>query len=186
MAAFLRWAAEEESLAKAKVPLAAALSPGRFVPWITRRRDRLQPLGAAAPPCAIQAAREAELRAAREARLREEKFARAARFAHQPAPSWPRFGPKAAATPAPGAPVATPAPRPAGERAQYDRAFSFLPAELRAEGLSLLGIPHTERTDLQRQRFTRLQQLAMQAEARRELTSSEATEGAARGAESEQ
>lgn len=43
MATFLRWAAEEESLAKAAVPLAAAVSPGRFVPWVTRRRAKLQP-----------------------------------------------------------------------------------------------------------------------------------------------
>lgn len=43
MATFLRWAAEEESLAKAAVPLAAAVSPGRFVPWMTRRRAKSQP-----------------------------------------------------------------------------------------------------------------------------------------------
>jgi hypothetical protein len=182
MAAFLRWAAEDAGLAKAAVPLAAALSPGRFVPWITRRRAKFPPpqTPGAAPPGALQAARDAA-----ESRRREAPVARVLRFAGQPEHPWPGLGAKAPATPAPGALVGTPAPRAAAERAVYEQALTFLPADLRAEGLALLDIPRTERTDLQRQRFTRLQQLALQAEARGEQTSLEATERAARGAESE-
>jgi hypothetical protein len=40
MAAYLRWAAQDESLAQARFPLAAAMTAHRFVPWLESHRAR--------------------------------------------------------------------------------------------------------------------------------------------------
>jgi hypothetical protein len=50
MAAYLQWACQDESLAKAQHPLAAAMTAHRFVAWLEKRRTRqLQPTTARAP-----------------------------------------------------------------------------------------------------------------------------------------
>jgi hypothetical protein len=50
MAAYLQWTAQDESLARAQHPLAAAMTAHRFVAWLEKRRARqLQPTTARAP-----------------------------------------------------------------------------------------------------------------------------------------
>jgi hypothetical protein len=162
----------------AKHPAGFLRSVGHGLRWFV---DELSSLASQLPPAwitaaqqyerALQATREEEARAAREAaeaKRREERYARAARFAPREV---------AAAEPASAAPTALaprgdrpslPPLRSVDERAAYERVLAFLPAVLRAEGLALLAIPRVERTDAQRQRFARLQVLALHEEAHRE------------------
>ncbi len=83
LAAYIQWAAQDESLARAKHPLAAAMTAHRLVPWLEKRRARSVPPTAARAPFRPAATRPSQLPTAEERAAHQRQCALAVEMARQ-------------------------------------------------------------------------------------------------------